>query len=168
MAGLIPIYLFQIDDLRSRRFLKQWLVLVMTKLPTKKPAEIHIPIRRDTDIVLACQKGRALAAQLKLSGNDQVIIVIAISEVARNIFQYAGQGEIVLSSVQQDGQQGVLVMARDKGPGIANIERVLQDGYSTGGGLGLGLSGAKRLMDEFDIVSKVGQGTTIKMKKWRK
>jgi serine/threonine-protein kinase RsbT len=131
-------------------------------------SEICIPIKRDTDIVLACQKGRTLAAQLKLSGNDQVIIVIAISEVARNIFQYAGQGEIVLSSVQQDERQGVQIVARDNGPGIADIERVLQDGYSTSGGLGLGLSGARRLMDEFEIVSKVGQGTTVTMKKWRK
>jgi serine/threonine-protein kinase RsbT len=139
-----------------------------TKQALDTKSEICIPIKRDTDIVLACQKGRTLAAQVELSGNDQVIIVIAISEVARNIFQYAGHGEIVLSSVQQDDRQGVLVIARDKGPGIADIERVLQDGYSTGGGLGLGLSGAKRLMDEFDIVSKVGQGTTIKMKKWRK
>jgi serine/threonine-protein kinase RsbT len=139
-----------------------------TKHALDTKGEICIPIKRDTDIVLACQKGRTLAAQVELSGNDQVIIVIAISEVGRNIFHYAGHGEIVLRPVQQDGQQGVLVIARDEGPGIADIERVLQDGYSTGGGLGLGLSGAKRLMDEFDIVSKVGQGTTIKMKKWRK
>jgi serine/threonine-protein kinase RsbT len=131
-------------------------------------SEICIPIGRDTDIVLACQKGRTLAAQLELSGNDQVIIVIAISEVARNIFQYAGQGEIVLSSVQQDERQGVQIVARDNGPGIADIERVLQDGYSTSGGLGLGLSGARRLMDEFEIVSKMDQGTTVTMKKWRK
>ena len=139
-----------------------------TKHALDTKSEIRIPIKRDADIVLACQKGRTLAVQLEFSGNDQVIIVIAISEVARNIFQYAGHGEIVLSSVQQDGRPGMQVVARDKGPGIANIERVLQDGYSTGGGLGLGLSGAKRMMDEFDIVSKVGQGTTIKMKKWRK
>jgi serine/threonine-protein kinase RsbT len=130
--------------------------------------EICIPIKCDTDIVLACQKGRTLAARLGFSGNDQVIIVIAISEVARNIFQYAGHGEVVLSSVEQDDRQGVLVIARDNGPGIADVKRVLQDGYSTGGGLGLGLSGAKRLMDEFEIVSKVGQGTTVTMKKWRK
>jgi serine/threonine-protein kinase RsbT len=139
-----------------------------TKQALDTKSEICIPIERDTDIVLACQKGRTLAAQLELSGNDQVIIVIAISEVARNIFQYAGHGEIVLSSVQQDDRPGVQVVARDKGPGITDIGRVLQDGYSTGGGLGLGLSGAKRLMDEFDIVSKVGQGTTVTMKKWRK
>jgi serine/threonine-protein kinase RsbT len=139
-----------------------------TKYALGTKSEICIPIKRDTDIVLACQKGRTLAVQLEFSGNDQVIIVIAISEVARNIFQYAGQGEIVLSSAQQNGRSGVQVVARDKGPGIADIERVLQDGYSTGGGLGLGLSGAKRMMDEFDIVSKVGQGTTVIMKKWRK
>ncbi len=129
--------------------------------------EICIPIRRDADILLACQKGRTLAAQLGLSGNDQVIIVIAISEVTRNIFRYAGQGEIILNSTQPDDRQGIVVVARDNGPGIADTERVLQDGYSTGGGLGLGLSGAKRLMDEFEIISAVGQGTTITMKKWR-
>ena len=109
-----------------------------------------------------------LAAQWGLSGNDQVIIVIAISEVSRNIFRYAGQGEIILTSIQQDDRQGVMVVAHDNGPGIANVEQVLQDGYSTGGGLGLGLSGAKRLMDDFEIVSTIGQGTTVTMKKWRK
>ena len=129
--------------------------------------EICIPIKRDTDIVLACQKGRTLASTLGLSGNDQVIIVIAISEVARNILFYAECGEIILSPVLQDEKQGLVVIARDNGPGIADIERVLQDGYSTGGGLGLGLSGAKRLMDEFEIISQVGRGTTITMKKWR-
>lgn len=130
--------------------------------------EICIPIKRDTDIVLACQKGRALAAQLGFSGNDQVIIVIAISEVARNMLHYAGQGEIIINFSPQGDKQGITVIARDNGPGIADIEQVLQDGYSTGGGLGLGLSGAKRLMDEFEIVSEVGQGTTVTMKKWRK
>ena len=128
--------------------------------------ETSIPIRRDTDIVLACQKGRALAAQLDLPDNDQIIIVIAISEVARNIFEYAGHGEIVLSPIKQNGKQGIVVVARDDGPGIFDTERVLQDGYSTGGSLGLGLSGAKRLMDEFEIVSKVGEGTTVTMRKW--
>ncbi|MBN1218892.1 MAG: anti-sigma regulatory factor [Anaerolineae bacterium] len=130
------------------------------------PDEICISIRRDTDIVLACQKGRALAAEFNLSGNDQVVVVIAISEVARNILLYAGRGEIILTPVQQNHKQGIMVVARDNGPGMADIELVLQDGYSTGGGLGLGLSGAKRLMDEFEIMSKVGRGTTIIMKKW--
>jgi serine/threonine-protein kinase RsbT len=132
------------------------------------PDEICIPIRHDTDIVLACQKGRLLAAQIGLSSNEQVVVVIAISEVARNILLYAKQGEIVLQLMRAGKRSGLAVVARDHGPGIADINQALQDGYSTGGGLGLGLSGAKRLMDEFDIVSQVGQGTTVSMKKWKK
>lgn len=128
---------------------------------------VRILIRHDTDIVLACQKGRALAAHLNFSGNDQVIVVIAISEVARNILEHAGQGEVMLGTMRQDGREGLVVIARDSGPGIPDIERALQDGYSTGKGLGLGLSGAKRLMDEFEIVSEIDAGTTITMRKWR-
>ena len=130
-------------------------------------SETRVPIRRDTDIVLACQKGRTLAAQQGFSDNDQVVVVIAISEVARNILLYAGHGEIILTPIQQDHRSGVMIIARDQGPGIPDIDRALQDGYSTGGGLGLGLSGAKRLMNEFEIVSAVSQGTTVTMKKWR-
>jgi serine/threonine-protein kinase RsbT len=130
--------------------------------------ETRVPIRRDTDIVVACQKGRALAGRLGLSGDDQVIVVIAISEVASNIVRYAGYGEIILSSVQRGGRRGIIVVARDEGPGILDIEQALQDGYSTGGGLGLGLSGAKRLMDEFEITSLVGRGTTVTMRKWER
>ena len=124
-----------------------------------------VPIKRDTDVVVACQKGRALAAQMGLSSNDQVIVTIAISEVASNIVRYALAGEIILDSIVEDDARGILVIARDKGPGINNIKQALQDGYSTGGGLGLGLSGARRLMDEFEIASQVGMGTTIVMKK---
>jgi serine/threonine-protein kinase RsbT len=130
-------------------------------------ADITLPIKRDTDIVLACQKGRTLAAQLGLSGNDQVSVVIAVSEVARNILRYAEQGTIVFKSIQENETPGIMVIAQDEGPGITDLNLVLQDGYSTGGGLGLGLSGAKRLMDDFEIVSEVGRGTTITMKKWR-
>jgi serine/threonine-protein kinase RsbT len=130
-------------------------------------AEITLSIKRDTDIVLACQKGRMLAAQMGLSGNDQVSVVIAVSEVARNILRYAEQGKIMLKPIEQDQKQGIEVVAQDQGPGIADINLVLQDGYSTGGGLGLGLSGAKRLMDEFEISTEVGKGTTITMRKWR-
>jgi serine/threonine-protein kinase RsbT len=128
--------------------------------------EIRVAVRRDVDIVLACQKGRVLAEQLGMPGNDQVVVVIAISEVARNIIDYADCGEIVLSAFGQNGRRGISVVARDKGPGILDIERALQDGYSTGGGLGLGLAGAKRLMDEFQVLSQPGRGTTIVMKKW--
>lgn len=139
----------------------------MTSVPQKTNGEARVPIRNDIDIVLVCQKGRALAAQAGLSDKDQVIVVIAISEVARNMIKYAGQGEMLLSPVQQTGKQGLMVIGYDNGPGIPNIEQALQDGYSTGAGLGLGLPGARRLMDEFEITSKVGQGTTVTMRKWK-
>lgn len=125
-------------------------------------------VKRDTHVVLACQKGRQLAAQLGFSENDQVIIVIAISEVASNMLHHAQHGEIILSPIQRGRQPGLLVVARDDGPGIPDIQAALQDGYSTGRGLGLGLGGARRLMDEFEIVSQLGQGTTITMRKWKK
>jgi serine/threonine-protein kinase RsbT len=128
--------------------------------------EIRVAVRRDVDIVLACQKGRALAEQLGMPGDDQVVVVIAISEVARNIINYAERGEIVLSALGRNGRRGISIVARDEGPGILNVERALQDGYSTGGGLGLGLAGVKRLMDEFKVLSQPGRGTTIVMKKW--
>lgn len=128
--------------------------------------EISVTVRRDVDIVLACQKGRDLAEQLGMPGNDQAVVVIAISEVARNIVNYANGGEIVLSPFGRNGRMGISIVARDDGPGILDVERALQDGYSTGGGLGLGLAGAKRLMDEFKVLSQPGRGTTIMMTKW--
>jgi serine/threonine-protein kinase RsbT len=128
--------------------------------------EIRVPIRSDVDVVVACQKGRALASGLGFSSDDQVIVVIAISEVAHNIIRYAGSGEIIFSPVGRGERYGISIIARDEGPGIPDIELALQDGYSTGGSLGLGLSGAKRLMDEFDIVSQVNLGTTVTMRKW--
>jgi serine/threonine-protein kinase RsbT len=129
---------------------------------------LRVAIRQDTDIVIACQKGRALAEQLGLSGNDQVVVVIAISEMARNILRYAGHGEIVLTPALQDGTHGIIVVACDEGPGIVDVERALQDGYSTGEGLGLGLSGTRRLVDEFDLASEPGKGTTVTVKKWKR
>lgn len=130
--------------------------------------ETRVPINSDADIVDARQLGRALAAQLGLSTTDQVLIATAISELARNIIQYAKQGEILLSALNQGGRRGVIVIARDEGPGIPDVERALQDGYSTGESLGLGLPGARRLMDEFEIVSEVGKGTTVTARKWAK
>ncbi len=137
-------------------------------MPDETVRKISVSIRGDTDVVVACQKGRALAARLGFSSDDQVIVVIAISEVTRNIVRYARTGEIILSPIRRGDRRGIVVVARDEGPGIPDIEQALQDGYSTGGGLGLGLSGAKRLMDEFEIVSTVGKGTTIEMRKWKR
>lgn len=130
--------------------------------------KIRVVVRQDTDIVLACQKGRALAERVGIKGDNQVVVVIAISEVARNIINYAGCGEIFLDAVGQNGLQGISIVARDEGPGISNVEKALEDGYSTGGGLGLGLAGAKRLMDEFEVKSRPGKGTTITMTKWKR
>lgn len=129
-------------------------------------SEIRVAIRSDADIITARQQGRSLAARTGFSGSDLTILATAISEVARNIVEYAGQGEITFRFVQQGSKCGIVVTARDEGPGIRDISQAMQDGYSTGRGLGLGLPGARRLMDEFEIASKAGRGTTVTMKKW--
>jgi serine/threonine-protein kinase RsbT len=125
-------------------------------------------IASDVDIVSARQKGRELAAKAGFSAGDQTVIAAAISEIARNILMYAKRGEVSVELSNQDHRIGVIVVARDQGPGIADMSRALQDGYSTSGGLGLGLPGARRLMDEFEIHSVPGSGTTVTMKKWRR
>lgn len=117
---------------------------------------------------MARQQGRALATDLGFRAGDLTLIATAISEIARNILIYAKQGEILLRPVQDGVRRGILVIGRDQGPGIPDIERAMQDGYSTAKSLGLGLPGAKRIMDEFDIVSEVGKGTTVTMKKWNR
>ncbi len=130
------------------------------------PDEVCIPVSSEIDIVTARQKGRELAARLGFSNSDMTLIATAISEVVRNIVEYAKRGELCLDIVQQGNKRGIVVIASDKGPGIPNIKLAMQDGYSTGHSLGLGLPGAKRLMDEFEIVSEVGKGTKVTMKKW--
>ena len=127
-----------------------------------------IPITADVDVVTARQRGRDLAAEAGFSSGDQTVIAAAISEIARNILMYAKRGEIALNLVANGDRQGVVVVARDQGPGIRDVPRALQDGYSTSGGLGLGLPGARRLMDDFEVVSDAGKGTTVTMKKWRR
>jgi serine/threonine-protein kinase RsbT len=129
-------------------------------------AEARLPIESDADIVSARQRGRELAAELGFTGSDLTVIATAISEVARNIIAYARSGELVLHLVDGRSGRGLVVVARDDGPGIPDVEQALQDGYSTGDSLGLGLPGARRLMDEFEIVSQVGRGTTVTMTKW--
>jgi serine/threonine-protein kinase RsbT len=129
---------------------------------------LRVAIASDKDVVQARQTGRELAARAGFSSGDQTVIAAAISEVARNVLMYARQGEILISVVMNGDHSGVMIVARDQGPGIPDVERALRDGYSTSGGLGLGLPGAKRLMDEFEIVSAVQQGTTITMRKWKR
>lgn len=128
--------------------------------------EVRVGIASDDDVVAARQAGRKLAEALGIPRTDLTLVATAISEVARNITTYAGTGEIVVRPVEEDGRRGIEIVARDEGPGIADIERALQDGFTTGGGLGLGLPGARRLMDEFRVSSKLGLGTTVTMTKW--
>ena len=129
--------------------------------------EIRIVIRSDADVVTARKQGRELAAQAGFSATELTIIATAISEIARNIVMFAERGEVIISLVGENGRQGVTIVARDSGPGIADLDRALQDGYSGYGGMGLGLPGSRRLMDEFEISSEVDKGTTVTMTKWR-
>lgn len=128
--------------------------------------ETRVVIRHDGDVVAARQEGRALAARLGFASSDQVLIATAISEVTRNIIEYAGTGEVMLDVVGDGAKRGIRIIARDEGPGIPDVALAVQDGYSTGKSLGLGLPGSRRLMDDFEIDSTVGQGTTVTMTKW--
>ncbi len=124
------------------------------------------PIRSDLDIVAARLAGRTLAQEVGFTGSDLIVVATAISELARNIVLYARHGEILLGAVEKGGRTGIQVIARDNGPGIEDIEQAMQDGYSTSRGLGLGLPGTRRLMDEFEIESARGAGTTVTCRKW--
>jgi serine/threonine-protein kinase RsbT len=128
--------------------------------------ETRVAIEHEADIVAARQKGRALAAATGFSSTDQTMIALAISEIARNIISYAQRGTVTLCQLEDAGRRGLQIVARDDGPGIADIELAMRDGYSTGKSLGVGLPGARRVMDEFELVSSLGHGTTITMKKW--
>jgi serine/threonine-protein kinase RsbT len=131
-------------------------------------SEVRVAIAGEADIVLARQAGRQLAAQLGFSTTDQTLIATAISEVARNIVVYAQQGEILLARAEEGVRVGIQVIATDEGPGIDNKDLALRDGYSTKNSLGLGLPGARRLMDDFALESELGRGTTVTMKKWKR
>jgi serine/threonine-protein kinase RsbT len=129
--------------------------------------EISVGIKSDTDIVAAREQGRGLAERIGFTPVELTVISTAISEIARNIIEHAKSGEIVLSEYQNGAKHGIQIMASDQGPGIPDVNRAMQDDYSTGKGLGLGLPGSKRLMDEFEIQSHVGQGTVVVMRKWK-
>ena len=130
------------------------------------PNEVRVVVEADRDVVTARQRGREIAARAPFSASELTMISTAISEVARNIVRFAKRGEIVVSLIGEEGPSGVTIVASDVGPGIADIERALEDGFTTYAGLGLGLGGCRRLMDEFAISSEVGRGTTVTMSKW--
>ncbi|MEV5115486.1 anti-sigma regulatory factor [Peribacillus frigoritolerans] len=125
-----------------------------------------VKIINEWDIVAARQLGRNVAKELGFGTVDQARITTAISELARNIYLYAGQGGVSIEKLNINGKSGLKIIAEDQGPGIEDIRRVMEDGYTTSGGLGAGLPGAKRLMDDFDIESIPGEGTKIIATKW--
>ena len=128
--------------------------------------EVRIPIGRDADLVPARAEGRALAQRLGFSRTDATLLATAISEVARNIVIHAGSGEVLMHAREEPDRYGLVIVARDEGPGIRDVPAAMTDGVAARGGLGLGLPGARRLMDEFAIDSDVDRGTTVTMTKW--
>ncbi len=128
--------------------------------------EVVVEVVKADDIVAARQAGHQLARGLGFSLTDVTMIATAISEVARNITSYAGSGQIHVTVQNRDGRRALVVRAEDDGPGIVDVDRAFEDGYSTGSGLGLGLPGARRLMDEMTVKSTPGHGTVVEMWKW--
>ena len=126
----------------------------------------RIAVGTDQDVVRVRQLVRTVAVAVKLSLVDQTKLVTAASELARNTLVYGGGGTVEVDRVDNGRRQGIRIVFRDQGPGIADLDLALTDGYTTGGGLGLGLSGARRLVDEFDIDTAIGRGTTIAVTKW--
>ncbi len=129
---------------------------------------MRVAIDCDSDVVSARQKGRELASQCGFPSTDMAVVATAISELARNIVRYAIRGEIILRLVHNNGKRGIEVVAADDGPGIPDVGLAMQDGYSTSGGLGLGLPGTRRLMDDFEITSDFGKGTRVTARRWRR
>jgi serine/threonine-protein kinase RsbT len=125
------------------------------------------PIRSDTDVVLVRQQVRAWAVRLGFGLVDQTKIVTAASELARNVLIYGGGGTVQLDALNDGARKGLRLTFEDHGPGIANLELAMKDGYTTGSGLGLGLSGAKRLSNEFEIRSAPGEGTRVTITRWK-
>lgn len=127
----------------------------------------EMTIQCSQDVVLVRQAVRQFAVKLGFSLVDQTKIVTAASEIARNTLDYGGGGTVKVEVLQEGMRQGLRLVFEDSGPGIPDIDLALKDGYTTGGGLGMGLSGAKRLMNEFSIVSHVGEGTCVTITKWK-
>ena len=126
----------------------------------------RLAIQSSSDVVAVRQKGRELATQIGFEGSEVTVIASAISEIARNIVDYAEEGEMTFQRIERGGKRGILIVGQDQGPGIPNVAEVLQYGCATRRGIGVGLPGAKWLMDEFEIVSKPGKGTKVTMRKW--
>ena len=129
--------------------------------------EDHVDIVSNYDVIAVRQKVRLLAAEIGFSPTDQVMLAAAVTELARNILGYAGRGELLLHAIEEAGRRGIAVVARDRGPGIPDVEKALQTPYSVAAGLGGGLRGVKGLMDSLEIISIPGKGTTVTARKWQ-
>jgi serine/threonine-protein kinase RsbT len=134
-------------------------------VPALEPVD-ELPINTGDDVVRVRQAVRARASAARLSLVDQTKLITAASELARNTLVHGGSGAARVETVQRDGRRGVKAVFTDEGPGIADVEKALTDGYTTGSGLGLGLGGSRRLVDEFVLETAVGQGTTVTVIKW--
>lgn len=126
----------------------------------------EITIKTEGDIVIVRRTAREASAQVGFGVTDVTRIVTASSEMARNIFKYAGEGVMRWRRIEKDGRAGIEFQFEDQGPGIEDIHRALQEGYTTGEGMGMGLPGARRLVDELEINSVVGKGTTVILRRW--
>ena len=131
-------------------------------------AKRRVPIIQERDVTRALLEARMFAKGIDFTEVETQMIATAVSELARNIIKYADKGEIIIDQIEKGLQRGIEIIARDRGPGIADIEQAVADNYSSSGTLGLGLPGVKRMMDEFEINSTEGQGTTVMIKKWRR
>lgn len=140
----------------------------MNKGALNSELEVTVAVAADIDVVTARRQGRILAEQLGFSASEATLVATAISELARNIVLYAGSGEVVVGRIDNGERFGVAIIARDRGPGITDIKLAVGQGYSTSGGLGLGLPGVRRIMDEFEIDSAPGRGTNIRVIKWQR
>ena len=125
-----------------------------------------VEIKNEADIIRARVRAKAVAEALGFNYMDQTRIATAVSELARNAYHYAGEGIMTMKPMNRQGRKGIEIIVEDHGPGIENLELALKGGHSTAGGLGMGLSGSKRLMDEFDIRTKSSEGTSITVRKW--
>lgn len=136
-----------------------------SKKPEFRSRWKNFPVKSDKDLVEIRAYGRKLAREIGFNTNDQTLIATALSEVCRNIIEYAGIGKVIIETVQ-DSSQGICITAQDQGPGIKDIDKALEEGYSTGRGMGVGLPGCKRIMDQFQVDSRSGKGTVVSMHKW--
>lgn len=140
----------------------------MAKEISEPEIQACVAVTCDAEIVSARRQGRTLAEQMGFSAGDATLVATTISELARNIVHYAGNGEILLGKVNGADRLGLAIIARDQGPGIADPQLAERDGFSTSGGLGLGLPGVRRIMDVFKLESRLGAGTTVMTIKWKR